>query len=477
MTSVFSRVGYDEWLRAVEGQLGPPRQVEGIELEPLCTGEHPRNVRDAWIAPGRLTTRAGELSWIVCQSYGSVDPEKLKHYLKDDLANGVRGVCLRAGAARGLRSVQDYRRAFRDCDTSWRVLMLDAGAGFLSAGQILMRWVREAAPVPGNRSLLFKVDPLGELATRGSLPADLSELESDSAQLTRRVLAELPESRSLGVWTAPYREAGAEIDQELGIAMAAATHYLRSLTRLGLAPADIASQLTFFTAGGQNTFLEIAKLRALRYLWKGLQMACGVELPAPAWIHSAVLKRGLPATDPANNLCRVTIASFAAIAGGVDSFTTSGNEFAQLGSTTDEGRRLARNVQHILGLESHLGIVADPAKGSYQLETLTQRCAEGGWRFFQDIEGQGGALAALQSGWIQHQIALRWQDRRERIRQGEVAILGVNRYPDPDRPLQVAVEIADPPGTADLQPGATEVLPVRTHRDSEPFESTESSQA
>jgi methylmalonyl-CoA mutase N-terminal domain/subunit len=90
---------------------------------------------------------------------------------------------------------------------------------------------------------------------------------------------------------------------------------------------------------------------------------------------------------------------------------------------------------------------------------------------------QGGAFAALKSGWIQHQIALRWQDRLNRIGAGELAILGVNQYPDPDRPLQVPAKVGAAPGTEDLQPASTVVSPLEMHRDSEPFEPEERSTA
>lgn len=465
--SSFAEVSYGDWLRRVDGQLGPHHRVEGIELEPLCTANHPERL----VRPGTTPRHADkQIPWIACQAFADPDPKKLNQYLKSDLANGVAGVRLRLDRGAGLSTVTAFDQAFRETEGLWRVLMLDAGDQFSSASAVLLDWLRDSAVDVADRVLLLGADPLRALAEKGSLCSSISDLDAEGAALVRRSMAELPGSRALAVSTEPYREAGADIDQELAIAMAVAAHYLRAMERHGLEPEQVAAELTFVTSTGQQIFLEIAKLRALRILWQGLLEACGVEAPPPPWIHSAILQRSLPATDPANNLLRITTAGMAAVVGGADSLETTWQDTAGLGDASDGNRRLARNTQHILELEAHFGKVRDPGDGSYLIETLTQEFVAGGWAIFREIENRGGALEALSSGWLQVQVADRWQERRRLIEQGQVQLLGVNAYADPERPVRSPATATHAPGNVESDRSPIAVQPLVPHRDSEPFE-------
>ena len=467
-------VTFDEWLQEVDGHLGSPVSVEGIEIEPLCTAEHPQRSAD-WPGQGAGLGESADHPWTICQSYDGSEVENLNQYLKDDLANGVRGVRLGSVSRESRGWAVDYVQAFSEPEAgSCRVLMVGAGENPLPSAAGLMDALERSQLMSPDGTLILEMDPLGALARRGPLPRSLSALEDDAAELVRFTSAEVAagRGRALMVSTEAYREAGAEIDQEVGLALATTAHYLRALDQRGLSPEEVVSQLTLVTSFGQQTFLEIAKVRALRVLLRGLQLACGIESSPRSWIHGVVLERNLASVDPAINLLRITNAGLAAVSGGVDSLETSAAGFCLAGSPARTERRLTRNVQHILELESHLGRVRDPARGSYLLETLTQQVSHLGWAFFRQIERHGGALEALQSGWIQDQIAERWESRQRKIHQGEVPVLGVNVYQD-SAALQAesaATVEATAPVAPDSGAGALVVRPVLPHRDSEPYQ-------
>lgn len=424
----FPEVGYEDWQRQVGDRTADSRKwVEGIEIEPLYTSEHPPASK---VSIPLESSDHQDKSWVVCQAFSDQEPRNLNQHLKSDLANGVDGVRLRVDEGAGLSSLADFRQAFEDVDQGWRLLMLESGSHFLPASAVLLSWLRETDLDLTHRSLFLNADPLRVLAAKGSLDGSLASLMADCASLVRYSGTELLNTRSLAVSTAPYREAGADIDLELAVAIAVAVYYLRRMEQEGVSPEVVAPEIAFVTAAGQQTFLEIAKIRALRLMWEGVQRACGIDAISPTWIHSTVLQRSLPGIDPATDLLRLTNASMSAVLGGADSIETPGPPLARLGDPAGAGRRLARNTQNILGLEAHLGRVSDPSAGSYLLEALTGEYAARAWAVFQEIEVKGGVLETLNTGWLQDQIAERWQERCRSIADGQIQILGANAYTD-----------------------------------------------
>lgn len=455
----FPQISYADWRRRVEAQLGDvefaaamTHHADGVDFEALCTATHPEfTVRISPTAapagPSMATSNEG-LSWRITQRFDAGDPQKLKHDLKSDLAAGVDGIwlCLDPIARRGqdplvdaglgaggaaLYREADYAEAFSNTSGSWKTLLMDAGGCFLPSAANLVSWLETAGLDPAEKSLLFGADPLGALAREGRLPASIGQLADDMAELVGRSRESWPASRALGVSTQTYREAGAEIDQELAFSVATGVEYLRWMEKRGVGPEDTASEMVFICSTGQQVFLEIAKLRALRILWTHVLQSCGVAEPTAPLIHASILRRSLPPIEPSLNLLRVTTAGWAAIVGGADSIETPAYDWFESTSGGDRGRRLARNTQLILGLESGLGRVMDPGAGSYFLETVTQDLVQSAWSLLQQVERQGGLAESLASGWLQEAVAKRWEERRGRLADGTIPVTGVNAYPDP----------------------------------------------
>ncbi len=449
-TRDFPEISYAEWRRAVESQLGEAtfestliRESEGVRVEALQTARHPAT-DPLQLGPDLPDPGPATLPWTACQRFDQGSPENLNRYLKDDVSGGVDGLRVRLGriATDGqpedgadVRCKSDYLSAMDGVPQTWRVLLLDAGAGFLPAAAQSLAALEALGLPPESRTLLWNADPIGTLAAEGALPAAIDTLTSDLADLVSWSQQNLPGSRAIGVDTSLYREAGAAIDQEVAIGLATGVQYLRDLEEAGVSPEVAAAQLAFLTAGGQAIFPEIAKLRSLRYLWGRVLTACGVtDDSIGTWIHTAVLRRSLTQREPAVNLLRVSNAAFAAIAGETDSLETPEYDWYRQGDSSARGRRLARNTQSILGLESHLGRVQDPGAGSYQIESLTSQLVERSWESFQEIERRGGVRKCLLSGWLQNQIARRWQERCGAIESGEIPLVGVSVYARDEAP-------------------------------------------
>ncbi|HVY85043.1 MAG TPA: methylmalonyl-CoA mutase family protein, partial [Caulobacterales bacterium] len=197
----------------------------------------------------------------------------------------------------------------------------------------------------------------------------------------------------------------------------------------GLNADQAAGALRFAVSVGPDVLVEAAKLRALRLCWARVMEASGA---APenrgAHIHAFTSRRMLTRYDSWTNILRITSAAFAAGVGGADDITTLPFTDA-LGVATPFARRIARNTQHVLLEESHLGHVIDPAGGAWFVEELTHQLAQTGWAKMQAIEAQGGIEAALNSGAIQKDIAETRAARAKAFATRKETITGVTDFP------------------------------------------------
>ena len=179
--------------------------------------------------------------------------------------------------------------------------------------------------------------------------------------------------------------------KELALTIAKGNAYLQKLQELGTAPEKTNRHLQFSVALSTSYFVEIAKLRALRLLWANVIQAYGiaVENMPPVEAHLAFESQD---EDPNTNMIRASTQALAAVIGGVDQLYLAPSDAFKNKSGTSFSRRIARNVQHLLKMESHLAKVKDPAAGSYYLEQLTRLLAEKAWEEFQEIERKGGFM-------------------------------------------------------------------------------------
>jgi methylmalonyl-CoA mutase len=213
----------------------------------------------------------------------------------------------------------------------------------------------------------------------------------------------------------------------------------------------------------QEYFDGLAKVRALRLMWRTLGRAFGVETPAVIEARSS--RRMLSARDPWPNLLRLTAAGYAGAVGGADAVVLDGLSRAN-GRSDAFARRQARNTQAVLMEEAHLGRVDDPAAGSWFLDARTRDLAEAGWAEFQRIEGEGGLIIALRTGDIQDRVAAARAEREAALASGASQLVGVTKFVDPDpRPAPFETGSARSP-----QAGGDACAPLIPIRFAAPFE-------
>ncbi len=217
-------------------------------------------------------------------------------------------------------------------------------------------------------------------------------------------------------------EAGAHSIQELGFAIAMGVERLAELTR-EKSVEDAAKEIEFVLAVGPSYFIEIAKLRAARLLWAQAVAAFNPKSPDACTmrLHVRTPRRNKSLFDPHTNLLRAATEALSAVIGGCDKLTIEAFGFE---------KHLAVNIQRILQEESHLDAVADPAGGSYYIETLTDSIAKEAWKLFQQVEAEGGYSKALASGSIAKALEASRAARDKALSSRRRSMVGVNNYPN-----------------------------------------------
>ncbi len=241
---------------------------------------------------------------------------------------------------------------------------------------------------------------------------------------------EVPKWNAISVSGYHIREAGATAVQEIAFTLGDAIAYLEAARKRGLSVDEIAPQISFFFDVHVDFFEEIAKFRAARRMWaRIMQERFHAERPEARTLrfHAQTAGVSLTAQQPENNAVRVTLQALAAVLGGAQSLHTNSMDEA-LSLPSERAVRLAIRTQQILAHETGVANTVDPAGGSYYLEDLTDRLEAEAWRVLREVDRRGGMLKAIETGWVQREIAdasYRFQLELER---GERTVVGVNAF-------------------------------------------------
>lgn len=273
-------------------------------------------------------------------------------------------------------------------------------------------------------------DPLSKISLEGKTNTD-KEKEFATLLKSFEKIKYLNGFHCLTIDGSIFHNSGSSTVSEMAFTLSMAVEYLNFLTDKGLDIDDISKHIRFNFATGSSYFVEIAKFRALRFLWAKIINEYGISNINSAKMNIHAVSSSLNKTvyDPYVNMLRTTTETMSAALGGVNSITVLPFDFAS-GKTSELGTRIARNQQLLLKGESHFDKVNDPTAGSYYVENLTNELIENTWNLFLETEDKGGYLKSFESGFITERIRKEASKMNTDIAFRKKIILGTNQYPN-----------------------------------------------
>jgi len=461
LESYFTSPALEQWQEgALKALRGKPLStlssstLEGINLEPLYHHEGAGQPAHLGGLPGqepfvRGAEPAGPRPWRLRSDLWEPKASRFVRQAREELSAGADslGVCLDAAGRAGLdpdakgaaglvgqgglsvACVADLAEALAGVDLGRVPVILEAGSSALPAGALLCAAAKENGVDGKDIQGALSLDPLGELAATGALPAPLPVMLDEMAALMTFCKERMPGVRPVVVRSLPYHNGGGSNLHELGFVLATAVEYLAAMTERGLTTDEAAASICFDFSLGTRLLMETAKLRAARLLWSQATVAFGVKDPRgrAMRIHARGSAWNKTARDPWVNILRSTVESFAAVTGAADSLSVA--PFDQpLGLPGPRARRLCRGTQLLLREEAALSQITDPAGGSWCVEDLTEKLGQKSWALLQEVERQGGMAASLRAGFVQQEVASLAESRSRDVARAREPLVGVSRY-------------------------------------------------
>ena len=487
-----------DWEALARRELGgrPPDELvwqtpEGIAVKPLYTAADLEAITWREALPGfapfvggpRATMYAGR-PWTVRQYAGFSTAEESNAFYRENLAAGQKGLSVafdlathrgydsdhprvegdvgKAGVA--IDTVEDMKVLFdgiplneMSVSMTMNGAVLPVLAGYIVAGE-------EQGVSQEQLAGTIQNDILKEFMVRNTYIYPPEPSMRIVADIITYTAAHMPRFNSVSISGYHMQEAGATAVQELAFTLADGLEYVRAALSQGLHIDAFAPRLSFFFGIGMNFFMEIAKLRAARYLWATLvadEFAPGDPRSAMLRTHCQTSGVSLTEQDPYNNIIRTTVEALAATLGGTQSLHTNSFDEA-VALPTPFSARIARNTQLVLRHETGIERVVDPLAGSYYVESLTASIAQHARALIDEVEAMGGMTRAVDAGMPKLRIEEAAARRQARIDRGEDVIVGVNQY-QPDE--ATTVDILDIDNTRVRDQQIARITAVRDRRD------------
>src|SRR6187455_699279 len=240
---------------------------------------------------------------------------------------------------------------------------------------------------------------------------------------------ELPKWNTISISGYHIREAGSTAVQEIAFTLSNGKAYVKAALEKGLDINVFGKRLSFFFNAHNNLFEEVAKFRAARRMWAKIMKGLGATDAKAMMLrfHTQTGGSTLTAQQPQNNISRVTMQALAAVLGGTQSLHTNGFDEA-LSLPTEAAARIALCTQQIVAYESGVADTVDPLAGSYFVESLTNEVEKEAWTYIHKIDAMGGAVSAIEQGYMQNEIAASSYKYQNDIQTGDKVIVGVNKF-------------------------------------------------
>ena len=468
----FPPVSTDEWYEKIRDDLGDRDladvlqwETDGVEMPALLRQTDLSGLEHLDATPSPLSTPAPSApnGWRVRQDIAHPDVDTARRLAQTAVDRGATdlGLVPERDSSTGLPLSEPrlLTEVLGEVDLSKIRLHLEGGP----TAPVLLGALLESVADPAHlRDATVAFDPVGGRARgHGPSPAEAFDLAAD-------LTTTAPEGvRSLAVDTRVYHEAGATAVQELSYALGALSDTLSHLLDRGCSLSTTLPRLHLLVSVSPRYFVELAKLRALRLLVPQVINAYAQETdssirfePDDVFVQAETSRRSTTVFAPYVNMLRTTTEAMAAVLGGCDVLSVRPHD-AALRPAENFSARIARNTQLILEHESHFDAVADPAAGSYYVETLTDKLARTAWAEFQSLEASGGLLKGLQTGTAQPPLQESRDRRQQRVNKRSEVVVGTNHYPDLDETRLEDLDGSRPQKTSsDAEEDTSEPSPV-----------------
>ena len=365
-------------------------------------------------------------------------PTQIGYDSDDKMSAGEVG---KVGVA--IDSLYDMERLFDGIDLGKvsTSMTINAPASVLLAMYIAVA-EKQGVPATALRGTIQN-DILKEYAARGTYIFPVKPSMRLITDIFEYCSVNVPKWNTISISGYHIREAGSTAAQEIAFTIADGIAYIEAALKAGMKIDEFAGRLSFFWNAHNNVLEEVAKFRASRRLWATiLKERFHAENPKSMKLrfHTQTAGSMLTAQQPNNNIIRVALQTAAAVMGGTQSLHTNSRDEA-LALPTTESVTIALRTQQIVAYESGLADVVDPLGGSYYVEAMTNAIEEEVMQYIKKIDEMGGAVEAIDKGYIQKEIqdsAYAWQMA---VESGERTIVGVNKFTMEEPPVTGLLKI------------------------------------
>ncbi|MBD5309111.1 MAG: methylmalonyl-CoA mutase small subunit [Bacteroides sp.] len=432
---MFSPTSTEEWVAKINVDLKGAdfnkklvwRTNEGFNVQPFYRRDDLKELSHMGTLPGQFPYVRGTRDnndWLIRQQVQGDTPEAINKEALHILDRGVDSLGIHLGrdiTAEGIDIL------LKDIDLKRVEVNFTCCMGkAVEIAKIIVDYIK-AHGLENDFKGSIDFNPFKRLLRHGiAFPKDIKE----EALALYNVVKEVKNFRCFAVDSFMLNNAGAYITQELGYALSWGAEWMTLLTEGGLTACEAASRIKFNMGISSNYFMELAKFRAARMLWAEIVKAYGAEEECCKMVvHAVTSQFNQTIYDAHVNLLRSQTETMSAALAGVDSIETLPFDL-QYKQPDEFSERIARNQQLLLREESHLNKVVDPAGGSYYIETLTASIAKVAWELFCKTEEEGGFLALLEKGKIQHEVNESGVKRHVDVARRKEILLGTNQYPN-----------------------------------------------
>jgi methylmalonyl-CoA mutase len=434
----FEPTSYEAWKAEAESSLKGAdfnkklftKTYEGITLHPIYTQKDVDAINQVSSFPGstdylRGVDAAGYLAepWAIAQAVKAVCPKKANEEVLHELEKGATAVNLTIGD-KGVKveTAEDVKTLFAGVDLTKVSVQLDCGASSLKVLELMAAAGIDLKALKG----CVGGDIFGTLLADGMLTASVADLYDAMAKGVKLASG----ARTVYVNGNVYANGGANAVQEIAYCMATAVAYINALVERGVDVDTAASSIRFGFSLGSNFFMEIAKIRAARMVFAQIVAAFGGSEEAQK-INVFARTSSFTKTvfDPYVNILRSTTETFSGVVGGINALEVAPLD-EPFGSSDEQTKRIARNIQVMMQNEFNLLQPVDPAGGSWYVETITAELANAIWTKFQGVEAAGGIEAVIANGSVQDDVAAVLAERFQKLDTRADSAVGTNMYPN-----------------------------------------------